>query len=291
MRSSSGRKFSFELSSGHFGIGLENPSFPLDAVGRLRIRSDGSLYNTPGIWFGNKDNTYDRAFLGMSKPDSGFGLYSQNLGRWAIEFEIMREPRLGINTRNGGDGTVRAELHVMHTNFGGTNDGVRIQNEGANNHFWNLYTSNTTGFFELYKNGIKRVTIDGASGTYTALSDEKLKQNIHKMPDGVLAKVMLLQPSTYQFVKMIGGEGDVIESDRYYNGFIAQEVEKLFPSLVFKGGDDPAKSVYTMDYAGFGVLAVKAIQEQQSIIETQKIAIEKLQIQMEEILQKLSLSK
>ncbi|TAE53189.1 MAG: hypothetical protein EAZ89_07665, partial [Bacteroidetes bacterium] len=127
MRSSSGRKFAFELSSGHMGIGMDNPEFPLDAIGRLRLRSDGNLNNSPGIWFQNNTGTFDRAFFGMSEPDSIIGIFSQHLGKWAIEFEVMREPRIGINIPAGSP--PRAELHLYHTNFGGSNDGVRIQNE------------------------------------------------------------------------------------------------------------------------------------------------------------------
>ncbi len=291
LRATNGRKFAFELMSGHMGIGVENPAFPLDAVGRLRLRSGLNLANSPGIWYSNLTNTFDRAFLGMSKADSGLGIFSQHLNRWAIEFELMREPRLGINTRNGGDGVVRAELHVMHSNFGGANDGVRIQNEGTNTHFWNLYTSNTTGAFEFFKSGLKRGIIDATSGAYTAVSDERLKKNIQKMPNGILTKIMQLQPSTYQFKEMQGDEGGIISSDRYYYGFIAQEVEKLFPSLVYTGGDDPAKTVYTMDYAGFGILAIKAIQEQQTIIDQQKTMIENLQMQMQMVMEKLKINK
>jgi hypothetical protein len=39
MRSFFGRKFGFELILGHMGIGVENPAFPLDAVGRIRLLS------------------------------------------------------------------------------------------------------------------------------------------------------------------------------------------------------------------------------------------------------------
>ena len=73
-RSYLSRMFAFELSSGHMGIGIENPSFPLDILGRARFRSDGNLSNSPGMWFSVLDNEFDRAFLGMSKPDSTLGI-------------------------------------------------------------------------------------------------------------------------------------------------------------------------------------------------------------------------
>ncbi|MDX2284423.1 MAG: tail fiber domain-containing protein, partial [Bacteroidia bacterium] len=253
-RDGSARRFAFELSSGHMGIGVENPDFPLDALGRMRLRSTGNLSNSPGIWFQNNAGTFDRAFIGMSEPDSIIGIFSQHMGKWAIEFEVMREPRIGINIPAGSP--PRAELHMYHTNFGGSNDGVRIQNEGSNAHYWNLYTSNTTGDFEFYKQGIKRATINQTSGAYTSVSDARLKTQIASL-GSVLPNVMQLQAKTYKYTGH--------ENDKTYSGFLAQDLEKLFPQFVFFGGDD--QKTYTVDYAGMSVVALKAIQEQQTQIE------------------------
>lgn len=263
LRSSAARKFAFELSSGQFGIGVENPVFPIDLVGRMRLRSDGNMNNSPGIWFANQANTFDRAFFGMSEPDSIIGIYSQHLAKWAIEFEVMREPRIGVNIPDGSP--PRSELHIYHTNFGGSNDGIRIQNEGSNGHYWNLYTSNSTGDFEFFKQGIKRATIDPTSGVYTAVSDERLKTNINEL-GSVLPSVMNLKPKTYQYTD---GPGD-----RYYTGIIAQELEQVFPQFVYYGGDDQV--VYTVDYGSMSVIALKAIQEQQAQIESMKADIQVL---------------
>lgn len=283
LRSSAGRKLAFELFSGNMGFNVQDPSFPIDINGQQRFTNSGSgVYPGNGIWFANEENTFNRAFFGMSKSDSAIGIYSQHFANWAIEFEVMREPRIGINTRNSVDGASRSELHLVHTNFGGSNDGVRIQNEGPNAHYWNLYTSNTTGDFEFFKQGIKRASIDQFSGAYTALSDERVKTNIRPMQSGILSKVMQLRPTTYQFARMVGDEGGVVGGgERYYNGFIAQEVEKLFPELVFKGSDNPEQEFYSMDYSGFGVIAIKAIQEQQQVIQQQKNDIDTLKNEIE----------
>ncbi len=262
-RDGSSRKFAFELASGNLGIGLENPDFPIDLVGRMRLKSSGNLSNSPGIWFSALDNDFNRAFLGMAEPDSILGIWSQHMGKWAIEFEVMREPRIGVNIPAGSP--PRSEIHLYHTNFGGSNDGVRIQNEGSNGHYWNLYTSNTTGSFEFFKTGIKRATIDPTSGVYTAVSDERLKTNINELHT-VLPKVMSLKPKTYQFIDA--------ENSRVYTGLLAQELEKVFPQFVYYGGDDQV--TYTVDYASMSVIALKAIQEQQAEIEQLKQEIEVL---------------
>jgi hypothetical protein len=261
-RSTSTRQVAIELGTGDVGIGTENPAYPLDLVGRMRLKSDGTT-SRPGIWFSNQANTFDRAFFGMDEPDSCLGIWSQHLNTWAIEFEIMREPRIGINVPDGSP--PRAELHVYHTNLGGSNDGIRIQNEGTNLHYWNLYTSNSSGMFEFYHTGIKRATIDPASGAYTAVSDARLKKNVYPL-NPVLGRVMELQPKTYQMID--------VPNDRYHTGLIAQDLEKLFPEFVYYGGDDQV--LYTVDYAGLSVIALKAIQEQQAEIEALKQQVEEL---------------
>ena len=59
---------------------------------------------------------------------------------------------------------------------------------------------------------------------------------------------------------------------------MAQEAQKLFPELVYAigEGEDDRNQSYTMDYAGFSIVAVKAIQEQQVVIEQQTEQIEEL---------------
>lgn len=52
---------------------------------------------------------------------------------------------------------------------------------------------------------------------------------------------------------------------------MAQDVQPYFPELVYQRYDrDITKPLLTMDYSGFGVLAIKAIQEQQQMIDELK---------------------
>ena len=76
-------------------------------------------------------------------------------------------------------------------------------------------------------------------------------------------------------------------------GMIAQDVEKIFPEVVHhKIINSGKQDVYAMNYSAFGVIAIKAIQEQQkkieeqeqtnhqlqSIVEKQQVTIEKIAI-------------
>ena len=112
--------------------------------------------------------------------------------------------------------------------------------------------------------GSSNLTFDGTNlvcgGTVTSNSDEKLKTNITDI-DNPLEKVLGLR----------GVEFDYLDSGKHSIGFIAQEVEKVLPDLVF--GDDP-KSVA---YQNFVALLVEAVKEQNETINILKERIDKLE--------------
>jgi Chaperone of endosialidase len=119
---------------------------------------------------------------------------------------------------------------------------------------WELWTN--SGGLSLYANGNFRGNFNPTTGAYTAVSDERAKTNIQAMP-AVLDKVKRLKPSTYQML-----QGDVLEDPTEAYGFVAQDVATVFPHLVSYHYDGERHlDSYSMDYAGFGVLAIKAIQE------------------------------
>jgi len=72
-----------------------------------------------------------------------------------------------------------------------------------------------------------------------------------------------------------------VKDEQFYDGFVAQDVMKIFPNLVYHNVNKERKvDVYTMNYSGFGVIAIKAIQEQQGQMQELK---DQLTVQTEEI--------
>lgn len=88
-------------------------------------------------------------------------------------------------------------------------------------------------------------------------SDRRLKKDITSISNGVLEKIMKLNPVTYRYKPES-------ESSKASVGFIAQEVDELFPELVGKNAKrGGTEELLSLNYTGFGVLAIKAIQEQE----------------------------
>jgi len=131
------------------------------------------------------------------------------------------------------------------------------------------------------------------SGTLTQSSDAAKKENIRDL-DGALGIVDQLDAKTYNYIE---DENLALPTEDQY-GFLAQDVEKVLPHLVrdvenpaapvqneedgasmeelAKSGPQEYETVKSVNYIGMIPLLVKAVQEQQEIIENQQKEIEAL---------------
>lgn len=134
------------------------------------------------------------------------------------------------------------------------------------------------------------------TGTYYG-SDRRWKKNITTIDKGqVLSKLMLLEPRQYNFdAENFPGMG--FDSTRLHYGFIAQDLEKVFPTIVSNDKSIPDPKVkripgtpmemkegyYMVNYVELIPVTIKAIQEQQAIIESQNARIEALEKSLQEL--------
>jgi len=179
---------------------------------------------------------------------------------------------VGINTANAV-GT----LDIHQTTIGGFEKGLVITNSNLDR--WEFFNSLNL-FFKF--NGNARASIDYQDGHYGQLSDVRVKKNIEPMPK-LLEKVMALEPVSYQMK-------DAAPDQKKSLGFIAQDVQKYFPEVVTIYHDantmyDTISDLHMMDYGAMSVVAIKAIQEQQKLIEQLqeevKVLKEQNQVMME----------
>ncbi|MFC2102660.1 tail fiber domain-containing protein [Bacteroidota bacterium] len=132
--------------------------------------------------------------------------------------------------------------------------------------------------------------------TWSTYSDERFKRNIQENVRG-LDFIMKLRPVTYHWKirelnDHLGTSKDAFSSETMqraidqqeaivYTGFLAQEVEKAAKetSFDFSGvhAPDNDQAPYSISYAEFVVPLVKAVQEQQKLIEKLQKRIEELE--------------
>jgi hypothetical protein len=205
---------------------------------------------------------------------SGAIIYNNSSSPNGLQFKINGNKTGMVLTNAGklGVGTPDPGIYKLTVRHGGGigEGGISIENIGLLQN-WDIYNG---GDLLLSWDSKFVGSFNSFTGAYTSISDERLKTNIRPM-DAMLEKIMQLKPSSYQFKNST--------NNQEYNGFIAQDVMKIFPAMV-KHNLDPERKldVYTMDYSQFGVLAVKGIQELQPIVEEQKLINEeqKLKINM-----------
>jgi hypothetical protein len=105
-------------------------------------------------------------------------------------------------------------------------------------------------------------TVFATSTSISAISDERLKENVRPLDLG-LNEIMALQPRRYDWKE---GKG---QDKKDAVGFVAQEFEQVLPNSVgvSKAGEDGIE-YKNINYEELVPTLVKAIQEQQALIET-----------------------
>ncbi len=251
------------------GIGVTDPTEKLEiGKGRLRFRGNLAGGNAHGITWTNNAGTIDRAFIGMENDDL-IGVYNFGFGAWNLrihnssgEVGINKQPLLTNND---------SRLQVKQT---GVQNGIGIEASGSTNH-WDWYvTGGANSDLSLYYNGVLKGTYGNAGGVYTP-SDKRLKKDIVLLPMSI-TQINKLEAYKYRYL-------DNNATDAYSYGFMAQDVEKLFPDAVKETEIKNGEKRLGINYQYFTVLAIKGIQEQQIIIEDQNKKIENLQNQINEI--------
>lgn len=128
------------------------------------------------------------------------------------------------------------------------------------------FCEDDTGHYSFSKNGTVRGFIKETTGEYVKASDKRLKKDIEDV-EGILPKVLRLQPKTYRYLSNDN-------SSPVSFGFIAQEVEPLFPDLVSTKSDNGMKGIA---YEEVGVVAIQACKEQQVQINAQSQKLKQIE--------------
>jgi hypothetical protein len=167
-------------------------------------------------------------------------------GRVLISGDVWGTERFGVVL----DSTLTASTGITAytTNSGYNGSLIRVQSETAPSTSWYGYELRSSG-------GTLRYGIYG-NGTVTAPSDERRKKNIETTRDGYLQDVCNLRVVKYNWKEDEEGKDKEL-------GFVAQEVEKVFPKLVETGYDgmNNENEVKLLKQVVLIPILVKAIQE------------------------------
>src|SRR5690606_13703453 len=184
-----------------------------------------------------------------------YGIYSStpNTAGWAGYFlgRMYVSQNMGLRIPSP-----TYNLHIKQSVNTAVGAGGIALEHATNTNNWKIYHSGS--FLSFAENGVRRAYITDGTGVYVVTSDQTLKKHIIPAKD-VLSKLKNLRAYNYLYT-------DQDDSAKKTIGFMAQDVQPLFPELVETNED----GYFGLNYAGFGVIAIKAIQEQQTEIEELK---------------------
>lgn len=142
-----------------------------------------------------------------------------------------------------------------------------VDQDAIDSHEFRFFYTSDVGNEDL----TRRSYID-TTGAYFQSSDAGLKDDVELLED-VLDDVRALRPVQYRFEHGGSHEEPTV-------GFLAQEVEEIFPNLVDYDAD---QDQYALSYGHFAVLAIRAVQQQQQLIDDRGGEIDRLQGQVRQL--------
>ncbi len=276
---------------GNVGIGTGSDA-PL-ALFHIKDGGNNTLFNARGITVGGSNNrTTNTASIALGNgvegdvPGTaviaGVGSYCNNDARNSI---LMGNKAYGIANCDIVIGD-NSEAHSNHcalfgkgliTNkdyqyiFGKYNKRISYSDDN-----FIFVVANGTGTDDKTTLNIFTIDKDGNVNAkeFTPSSDIRLKTNINTMT-GALDNVLKLRGVTFNWKES--------SDNRLHYGFIAQEIEKVFPDLV---GTD-SNGFKTVNYSGVIPVLTEAIKTQQEEIESLKSENEQLKSTLEQLLKRV----
>ncbi|MBL7828451.1 MAG: tail fiber domain-containing protein [Saprospiraceae bacterium] len=277
--------------------------FETNFVERMRIQGNGSVgigNSNPGsdvlLTVGNDATNKVGAVMGRINS-TGNATWGVNLGAGAGVYGVSENGWGGFFVQGGGanskalhttgdvefnlsavpgDETVRFDFNGSIRDFivkGGSLDPIIEPSE----HEYGILGVNGKALYSIDSRSFYAST----PSNYFAYSDERIKEKIRPYA-GALDQVMKLKPVQYDLKSDYFNQGrkGKPEAERLNEiGFLAQDIEKVFPKLV----QDRENGMKAVGYMGLIPVLTAAMQEQQKTIDAQKAEIADLRTELQEL--------
>lgn len=262
-----------------------------------------SNYTGYGGYFVNTSTNNSSIGVYASAAYTGISSIGNTNGIFVTSTSVANDIRGIYNyvDNTGVQGNTYGQLNNIDIAAGNTNSArgiyVDIERDAKDANTYGIYVSalNGTTVYGLYSRVYGGNTnyagyFDGDlaySGNLISASDRKFKENIKPLPDA-LTKIKEINAYCYNY-KNEGEAAQMNFPDGVHFGFIAQELEKVFPELVSeninaweeKSGKNEKIVKYEISYKGVSYsemipVLTEAVKEQQNIIENQQRQIDEL---------------
>jgi hypothetical protein len=282
------------VSGSNVGIGTSNPLAGFDfaagltgSFSRLRIEPSGAAYGARLNWYGSNGVFANVARIDGVVTNGGDGNEAAELafstmanGSLAERMRISAVGNVGIGTSSPGAGldVALGSIRATGNNTPATGAGVEIYYVTSNGFITSIDRSATA---------YKPLDFYGSTVTTHNTSDARLKSDVVGMSvkEG-LAAISKLRPVDFTWKDTALGTPKGRQM-----GLIAQEVQPIYPALVSplptsttiitlaNGSRQTINSPLTLNYNGFIVPLIKAVQELKSAFDANRVEIERLKAQ------------
>ena len=241
-------------ASGDYSTAMGNstiaPSYTEMAIGQYN-----TTYTPAAITTWNAD---DRLFV------IGNGL---SVSSRSDALVVLKNGNVGV-----GNSDPEGQLFVQQSGAGvSTANGIYLDFQGDS---WKTYHSGL--HYSFANEGARYAYVEDNTGNYVISSDKNLKTNIQELPN-VMEGVLRLNPVSYVYKSSSDPTASTL-------GFLAQEVGEVFPEVVRYAEDGTPGLAYDL----FSILSIKAIQEQQAMIDEQQFHIAMQQEQIESLIKEIN---
>ena len=282
-----------DLSNGKVGIGTTSPSSLLhmesgNAHNKFSITSTasgGTGYDAVIDLLGSASNSEVQLNMGINgdADREQIKTYQSAMSFRTNNTEAMRitSSRDFVVAHTGDVGTWYNGVSGVGFGYSPNGYGAFVRAGTAQPLYVSTNGQGSGGFIEFSQNGAQRgvISYDGSNMVYGGTSDYRLKKNVTPI-ENALTKISALNPINF----------DWIESGENHDGFLAHEAQTVIPYAVTGVKDEVATDANSpeekangeplyqmMEYGKLTPLLVKAIQEQQTIIDDLKARIEALE--------------
>jgi hypothetical protein len=262
----------------------------LSGTGNTAIGASSMINNTIGNYnttvgfesmHTNTSGNYNSSLGGFSLMRNNNGNYNTGLGYYALSENISGSHNTAVgeyaapSSTSASYNTSVGIWSLLTNQSGDSNTAIGCYADVNNPNFYNA-TAIGNHAKAMGSNTIRlgnaAITNIGGQVSWSTSSDGRFKTNLDDYTVG-LNFIMKLHPVRYEYTDE--GQQGII-----YNGFIAQEVEKILDEngWQFSGLCRPSneKDRYSIRYAEFVVPLVNAVQEQQLILEKYQDEIQEL---------------
>ena len=252
----------FRLTNiGRLGLGTSTPTVALHVQnGNVFSGSDDPSTNTiPSLYVYNSNTTSTSAhatsLVRTAGTGSGKPYYSLDVnGAFGYSIGINNPNNQMIINTTWNFNTAAANNAIIINRFGQSR--VAIPEQGG------LVASDWPGGWGGGIATYDFLAFGILGNAYNTRSDRRLKNNIIELDSSSISKYLKLRPVTFFWNQ------DKQRDNKLQYGFIAQEIESIFPEMVNTGTDEmQTKSV---NYQALHALSLKVIQNQQAEIELLK---------------------